>query len=145
MTTSTKPTRAARATHVEWNDPASVDRLIAALDHPLKTTLEAMRREILAVDPRITEGVKWNSASFYCNGWFATANLRSKDAIVLVLHLGANVKDNSTAGVHIDDPACLLHWAAKERALVRFGGAADFNAKKLALKAIVGQWIAALG
>lgn len=145
MTTSTKPIRAARVARVEWNDPASVDQLVAALDHPLKATLQAMRREILAVDPRITEGVKWNSPSFYCNGWFATANLRNKDAIVLVLHRGAKVKDNSTAGAQIDDPSGLLQWAAKERALVRFGSAADFNAKKLAFRTIVRQWVAALG
>lgn len=144
MTTSNKPNKAARAGHVEWNDPAGVDQLIAALDHPMKASLQALRREILAVDPRITEGVKWNSASFYCNGWFATANMRSKDAIVVVLHLGAKVKDNSTGGIPIDDPSGLLQWAAKERALVRFDSAADFDAKKTAFKAIVRQWVAAL-
>lgn len=99
---------------------------------------------MLAIDPRITEGVKWNSPSFYCNGWFATANLRNKDAIVVVLHLGAKVKDNSTAGLRIDDPSGILQWAATERALVRFGSAAEFKAKNAAFRAIVRQWVGAL-
>jgi uncharacterized protein YdhG (YjbR/CyaY superfamily) len=34
------------------------------LDHPSKAEVRAVREIILAVDPRITEQVKWNAPSF---------------------------------------------------------------------------------
>src|SRR5262245_40754128 len=95
----------------------------------------------LSADPQITEGIKWNAPSFYCKGWFATANVRGKDSVMVVFHMGAKVKDNSTAGATIEDTSGLLEWAAKERALARFSGVEDFNAKQPAFKAVVTQWV----
>src|SRR5262245_35945740 len=89
------------------------------LDHPLKPALEAVRAIILGVSPKISEGIKWNSPSFRVQEWFATINIR-KDAVHVILHLGAKVKDNSTGGLTIDDPAGLLEWLAKDRAAVKF-------------------------
>lgn len=65
----------------EYDDPASVAAYLAALDHPLKPVLEAVRGAILAADPGVTEGVKWSSASFYRHGWFATIGARPKHGV----------------------------------------------------------------
>src|SRR5262245_39303542 len=81
----------------EWNDSKAVDEFLEKLDHPLKPVVEAIRSTIRSVDSHITEGIKWNAPSFYCNEWFATANVRGKDSVMIVFHLGAKVKDNSTA------------------------------------------------
>ena len=124
----------------DWNDVSAVDEFMSRLVHPLKRTVEAIRSTILGADSHITEGIKWNSPSFYCNGWFATANVRAKDSIIVVLHMGAKVKDNSTTGLSIEDSTGLLEWAASDRALARFCSVEDFNAKKAAFKAVVGQW-----
>jgi len=123
------------------NDPKAVDEYLSKLKHPLKPVVEAIRSAILSANSHITEGIKWNAPSFYCNEWFATANVRSKDSVIVVFHKGAKVKDNSTAGMSIDDKAGLLEWAAKERAIARFRDLEDFNAKRVAFKTIVSQWI----
>jgi hypothetical protein len=124
----------------EWNDTNAVDEFLRKLDPRHKRIVEAIRSTVLSVDSDITEGIKWNSPSFYCDGWFATANVRGKE-VVVVLHKGAKVKDNSTSGMRIEDSAGLLEWAAKERALARFSSLEDFAAKGAAFKSVVSQWI----
>jgi hypothetical protein len=52
------------------NDSKAVDEFLSKLKHPLKPVVEAIRSATLSADPRITEGIKWNAPSFYCNGWF---------------------------------------------------------------------------
>jgi hypothetical protein len=112
---------------------------LAALDHPLKADIEAVRRLILGVDPAISDGVKWNSLSFRKSDWFATVNLRSKDVIQLVFHTGAEVKDNPE--LKIPDANGLLLWLAKDRALVTLGSGKTLKANAKAFEAIVKAWI----
>jgi hypothetical protein len=114
------------------------------LDHPLKPELEAVRAIILGVSPEISEGIKWNSPSFRVKEWFATINIR-KDAIHVILHLGAKVKDNSTGGLTIDDPTGLLEWLAKERAAVKFGHMQAIKSGRASFEDIVRQWVAGMG
>jgi hypothetical protein len=143
MPTAKNKSRQARAEEKpeDWNDPQAVDEYLSKLKHPLKPVVEAIRSAILSADSQITEGIKWNAPSFYRNGWFATANVRGKDSVLIVFHVGAKVKDNSTAGMTIDDSAGLLEWVAKERAIARFRDLEDVNAKRNAFKAVVNQWI----
>jgi hypothetical protein len=146
MGTAKKPPRAGpKGKPQEWNDSRAVDEFLKDLKHPLKPVVEAIRSATLSADPRITEGIKWNAPSFYCNGWFATANVRGKDSVMVVFHMGAKVKDNTTAGMSIDDKAGLLDWAAKERAVARFSSLEDFNAKRTVFKTIVSQWVSQMG
>ncbi|HQX23347.1 MAG TPA: DUF1801 domain-containing protein, partial [Pseudomonadota bacterium] len=65
-----------------------VDAFLGQLDHPLKDGIEALRGIILGASAGISEGIKWNSPSFRTTEWFATVNIR-KDALMLILHLGA--------------------------------------------------------
>ena len=60
--------------------------------------VQALRRTILKADPRISEGIKWRSVSFYCEGWFATLQERSKHGLLLVLHLGAKKRAAGGSG-----------------------------------------------
>lgn len=121
-------------------DPA-VEAFLRELDHPLKRDIEAVRRIILGVSPGIREGIKWNSVSFRTTDYFATVNLRSRDAVQLVFHKGAKVKDNSTEGQTIPDPAGLIKWLARERCLVTVGAGKDIPARTPALEDIVRAWI----
>ena len=79
----------------EHDDSSGVTALIADMAHPLKPTLEEVRRTILAAHPEITEGVKWNSPSFYCHGWFATINSRKPTQVDVVFYCGAKVRADS--------------------------------------------------
>jgi len=122
-------------------DPAVIS-FIEELDHPMKATIEALRRLILDVSPAIHEGIKWKSPSFRTTDYFATLNLRAKngeDRVWLILHTGAKVKE--TGGVQVADPTKLLQWLAKDRCVVTFGRVKDVKAVRPALQAILLEWI----
>lgn len=132
------PRKAAKPTRA----PASKDEagaFLAALDHPLKADIEAVRKLILGVSPAISDGVKWNSLSFRKSDWFATVNLRSKDVIQLVFHTGAKVKHNPE--LKIPDPFGLILWLAKDRCLVTLGAGKALRANAKAFEAIVKAWL----
>jgi hypothetical protein len=118
----------------------AVDQFMKALEHPFKKEIAALRSAILAVDPSITEGVKWNAPSFRTKEYFATTNLRAKDGVGLILHLGAKVRDLPKGGVKISDPDGLLKWLGKDRAAVEFP-ASELKSKTRALQAVLRQWI----
>jgi len=44
-------------------DAEQVAALIAALDHPLKAKIEALRSIVRAAEPKLGERVKWNAPS----------------------------------------------------------------------------------
>jgi len=120
--------------------PATVDELMKTLVHPLKKDIDAVRKIVLAADPRIGEGVKWKAPSFHAGEYFATVNLRSTDAVQLILHLGAKVR-TTPARLEIDDPANLLKWLDKDRCLVTLGSATAIRTHRAAFTRIVQQWI----
>jgi len=134
MATAKKPVRGSSGAN-------EVDDFMRKLNHPLKAELEAVRALILGVDPKISEGIKWNAPSFRLNEYFATINIR-KDEILVILHLGAKVKDNSTTGLTISDPTGLLEWLAKDRAAVKFHDMRAIKSGRAAFENIVRQWIA---
>lgn len=120
----------------------AVDQFMAALSHPHKPGMEALRPALCAVDPSIAEGIKWNAPSWRtANGYFATTHLRDKTGFSLILHLGAKARELPEGGLAIDDPGRLLKWLGKDRAQVQFASAADVSAKLPALKALLKQWI----
>ena len=120
---------------------AAVDTFMAALAHPFKAEVETLRKAILAVDPSIAEGIKWNAPSWRTREYFATTHLRSKTGLGLILHLGAKARELPEGGLAIADPSGLLKWLGKERAQVEFSSAADLAARLPALQAVLSQWI----
>ena len=120
---------------------AEVVAYLRDLEHPLKKEIEAVRRMILGVSPAISEGIKWNTASFRTEKeWFATFNMRAKDSVQLVFHLGAKVRADQGA-LKITDPKGLVKWLGKDRALVTLGAGRDIPANRAAFEAIVRAWI----
>ena len=116
---------------------AEVDAFTAGLEHPLKADLVAVRRIILGVSTEIGEAIKWNAPSFRTTEFFATTNLRSRDRLQLIFHLGAKKRAGLKA-FKIADPAGLAKWLGDDRCLVTIG---DVAANQTALEAIVRQWI----
>jgi hypothetical protein len=122
-------------------DP-EVTTLLDGARHPLRADIERVRGLLLAATERASEGVKWNSASYRASDWFATVNLRSRDAVQLVFHTGAKTKDSATKGVDVADPAGLLRWLAKDRALVTLGAGEEIDARADAFVRLVRDWVA---
>lgn len=114
---------------------------MASLQHPHKPLIEAIRGSILRVDPAIAEGLKWNAPSFRTVEYFATINLREKNGVGVILHLGARARDLGPGGIVIDDPTNLLKWLATDRAMIVCADLQDFRAKQAAFEAVVSRWL----
>jgi hypothetical protein len=120
---------------------AAVDAFMAALDHPFKAEISLLREILLAADPTVAEGIKWNAPSFRTSGYFATTHLRGKGTIGLILHLGAKARQLPAGGLAIADPRGLLQWLGKDRARLEFTRRAEIEAARDALGALVREWI----
>lgn len=124
-------------------DPA-VSAILDALDHPLKKDIAAARLTLLGAAAGVSEGVKWNAPSFAAAGdYFATITLRADKEVQVIFHTGAKAKGKVVQG-KVADPAGLLKWLAKDRALAALGTGAAFRANRPALAALARAWIAAL-
>ncbi len=125
----------------ERKTPDEVDAFLTTLAHPQDAALRRLRAVILAADPRIGEGIKWNAPSFHVDGrHFATMQLRSADRLLLVLHLGAGKKALPKGA--IADPDGLLTWLGADRATWTFTGMQDVEAHATELQALLRQWMA---
>jgi hypothetical protein len=131
----------AQSTKRSASAPQNVETFLAALDHPFKPGILALRQIILGADPSIVEGIKWNAPSFRTSEYFATMHLRAKDGLQIILHLGAKTRDTATAGIAIVDPEALLVWLAKDRASVTFRDLNDIDTRRSAFVQIIRQWI----
>lgn len=120
---------------------SEVDAFLAALDHPLKREIEAVRALILGLGPEVSEGIKWKAPTFRTSNDFATVNLRSTNSLQLILHLGAKVRPGLETP-HIDDPAGLLKWLARDRCMATLGAGEAYRANAPAFEAVLRQWIA---
>ena len=116
------------------------DKFLAGIEHPMKAEVEMVRSLILSASLNIQDGVKWNSLSFQTSDWFATWNQQGTDQVEFVLHLGAKVRAEDIREM-IPDPASLLKWLTKDRALLVIRDAADLGAKRDAAKALITEWI----
>jgi hypothetical protein len=122
------------------HEPAEdVAAFLRKLDHPYKSHLLALREIILAADPSIAEGIKWNAPSFRTTEWFATFHLREKKGVRIILHLGAKKREG--ARVRIPDPEGLLEWLAADRASIVFQEKREIRARSGAFAAIIREWI----
>jgi uncharacterized protein YdhG (YjbR/CyaY superfamily) len=120
---------------------AAVATNLTNLQHPLKKEIEAVRLIILSASPAISEGIKWNVPSFRTEKeWFATFNVRARDSVQLIFHLGAMTRPNFK-GFKLPDPNGLVKWLGKDRAMVTLGAGRDIPANRKALEAIVRAWI----
>jgi hypothetical protein len=118
-----------------------VDAFLAALEHPRKREILALRRIILDADPVIAEGIRWNAPSFRTSEWFATFHLRAGDGVRVILHLGAKKREDVNPRAAVADPDGLLEWLADDRASVRFRDVDEVNARGPAFAALVREWI----
>jgi hypothetical protein len=120
---------------------AAVNEYMRTFAHPFTAEVEILRRAILAADPSISEGVKWNAPSYRTTEYFATTNLRAKIGIGLVLHLGATTRELPAGGIVVADPAKLLRWVGKDRALIEFQTSKEVEERIPALQAVLRDWI----
>lgn len=115
------------------NKTHTVDELMAALEHPLKVEIEAVRAIILNANHKITERVKWNSPSFHYNKYdLAAIHTRSQDCVhvIFVFHHGDMLVSEG-----------LLEGDYKDRRMAKFYSMEDIINKKSALEKVVNDWV----
>jgi hypothetical protein len=127
-----------KASSPEADGTKDVKAFFASLSHPAKRELQLLRKIILGADPSITERIKWKVPSFRTSEYFATLNLRAKDGIQVILHLGAKAGKSASG---LSDPAGLLQWLGKDRALVTFRDMKDIRGRQRAFEALLRRWI----
>ena len=137
---SSKPKPAQHSTSADTS--AAVDAFMSELVHPYKSEVQSIRQAILRASPGLAEGIKWKAPSFRTHEYFATVNLREKEGIGIILHLGAKVRSGGPGALSIDDPAKLIKWLALDRASIRFTSQNDFESKETAFSAIIRTWVA---
>ena len=123
-------------------DGGEVEAFLAALEHPQKAEILALRRVVLGADPRISEGIKWNAPSFRTSEDFATFHLRARGGVQLILHFGAKKREGKSPRAAIADPESLLEWLGPDRASVRFRDEKEIASRRSAFRKVVRQWIA---
>ena len=63
----------------------------------------------------------------------------------MILHLGAKARELGPQGLAIADPAGLLKWLARDRAMVVFADRAAVERQRQDFAAIVRDWIGCVG
>jgi hypothetical protein len=111
--------------------PEEVEAYMAALDHPLKAEIQAVRKIIKGANKGITEQIKWNAPSFAYKDYLVTFNLHAKQHVHLVFHNGAI----------LPDPSGLLEGGYPDRRMAYFANMKEVKAKKAALQQLVQEWV----
>ena len=122
---------------------SEVDAVLATLDHPLEPIVTEVRAAIRSVSPRIVETIKWAAPNFAVHDDFATLNLRRPTAVQVILHTGAKPKPEHPE-ITVADPAGLLRWADRNRAVITFTDHEQALEALPAFTAIVHSWVSQL-
>ena len=122
-------------------DP-SVATLLSALAHPHDAAIHAIRAAILGADPGIGEGIKWNAPSYHLAGaHFATLNLRKRDEVQLILHLGAKPRPDAQVRAALENAGIPLDWKSPDRAILTVRSASEAKAVARSLRVVIQEWL----
>lgn len=105
----------------------SVDDFMAALMHPFKAEVQALRDIIKGVDPRITEQFKWNAPSYRFTDYICTFHLHATQHVHLVFH------NPAIASI----PSPILEGDYVDRRMAYFKSMEDVHAKRAELEHVV--------
>ncbi len=121
-----KPHRSPRLSKTE-KETAEVVAYLAAMNHPFRAEIDAVRGIIRQAHPDIRERIKWNAPSFYASADMVTFHVRPTDRVHLVFH--------HPEVVNIDSP--LLEGDYKDRRMVYFLNMEAIEAGKEELERIM--------
>ncbi len=122
----------------------TIPELVSALDDDTRAQVELLRDVILAVEPALTEQVKWNAPSYVLDSEDRiTMNLRNKQGLVkLVLHMGATRPENKKGAPVLLDDEGIVEWASDIRGFITFTDEADIRARESLLRRVLIGWLA---
>jgi hypothetical protein len=103
---------------------------LASYENPMKPLVERVRDIVLDADERIGETIKWSTPTFVYKGNLASFQPRAKQFVSLLFHTGASIP-----GDH-----ALLEGGGDTARYARLENAADIEARRGELEAIVRAW-----
>jgi uncharacterized protein YdhG (YjbR/CyaY superfamily) len=107
-----------------------------------KPLVVAMLKAINEECPKLTETIKWNAPTFCYEGKDRlTLMLHKKDRVGLILHTGAQPKEDKKGPHMYTDDTGLLAWNSNIRATITFFDITDFLFKGNLFKKAVKRWI----
>lgn len=106
-----------------------VDAWLAEYEHPAKEAMLRLR-EIILLDDRMTETIKWKSPTFMYEGNMASFNPRTKAHVSLMFHTGASIPG--------DHP--LLEGGGDTARYMKFTDLAEVEAAAEEISAVVAAW-----
>jgi hypothetical protein len=124
------------------SDKEHVNEYIANLDANIKPIIEYIRQIILAIDPEITQQIKWNSMSFYYAGEMASFNPKEykRDILVCNLHRGQILLVFPTAAKIADGVSGKNY--PDGRKIITIKDLEDFKNKQNDISQVVNDWLA---
>lgn len=122
------------------NQPVEI--FLAALEHPQKDVIQAVRRLIQQAAPELQEGIKWNAPSYVLDGRdIITFNFRNFGGIALIFHTGPHGKDTH-AGVHPwSDVFSNFTWVADNRGVLRVPDRDFLEGSHQIIHELVTRWV----
>ena len=122
---------------------SSVDAYLRDQPAERQTAINVLRGTVLGARHGVTEIVKWNSPSYVYKGEDRiTVNATAKEAVRLIFHAGVETaEDKQAAPTFTGDPDGLLRWHSNIRASLLVKDAAEAEAKREAIAAVVGNWL----
>ena len=112
------------------NTSPDVDAWFEATSHPQKDAMLKLREAILGCDARIQETVKWKTPTFLYKGNIASINPQAKQFVSLMFHQGGKIPGSFP----------FLEGGGETARYMRFSSAADVEAKRSDLEAVVRAW-----
>ena len=113
------------------NRDAAVEAWLEAYDNPQRELVNAVRETVLAVDPRVTETIKWQAPTFMYRGNIASFYPRATKHVSLMFHTGAS----------LPDPNGVLEGDGETSRVLKILDTDDLVAKTDALRGLVASWI----
>jgi hypothetical protein len=111
------------------NTSPEVDAWFAALDHPLKSTMQRVRELVLAADPRMSEMVQYGTVQFVYGSPMANfVQVKDRKRVSLMFNAAGRLQGN------------FPHLEGKSIKYLRFGEPAEVEQRADELQAIARAW-----
>lgn len=107
-----------------------VDRWMSAYVNPQKDLVQAVRRAILAADPRVGECIKWQAPTFTYKGNIASFFPKAKAHVSLMFHRGAMIPGSFPS----------LEGEGSEGRTLKIKDTSDLAAKQEEIERIIRAW-----
>jgi hypothetical protein len=99
-------------------------------NHPMTAAMRMVREAILDADPRVEESIKWKTPTWSYKGNIASINPQARKFVSLMFHTGARIPGQFPS----------LQGGGDTTRYMQFAGAADVEAKRPELQAVVRAW-----